>query len=263
MSKEILPKSKHLLVVGDNSRMKKDFERYYEVWPDFPNFVDCCITSPPYRDEDGYDTLNIDNVAMTLNEYLTGPLWLNFGDLAGQMFRAPLTAMFFHDWGFEFKQTIIWAKHQGGKGQYTPHQSNYMFNNHHEYIYLMYPKQHQEFYLIDRYANGVPYTDKLNTTRWKHGRKVACPGSIWFIPYETIQNADQKLSSMRFPLALPTKCLLHTHLPKDAWVLDPWGGSGTVALAAKNLGYNSLTYEKDLSMVTVIQERVPEIEVIE
>lgn len=254
--------SKHLLVVGNNRRMKGDFERFYDVHPDFPNFVHACITSPPYRTRDGYDTINIDMVAETLNEYLLGPLWLNFGDLAGQMFRAPLTAMFFHDWGFVMKQTIIWAKHLNGKGQFTPNSSHMMFTGHHEYIYFMYPAQ-CDVVKIDRYADGVPYTDKTNTKRWKHGRVVKDPGTIWFIPYETVTKGEQKLHSMRFPLELPKRCIRASNLKKGSWVLDPWGGSGTTALAAKNLGYNSLTYEKDLSMLSVIQERVPEIEVIE
>ena len=267
--------TKHLLVVGDNSRMRKDFERFYDVHPDFPNFVHCCVTSPPYKDKDGYDTLNIDNVAETLNEFLLGPLWLNFGDLAGQMSLAPLTALFFQDWGFCWKQTIIWAKHLDGKGQFTANSSEYMFTGHHEYIYLMYPWQHEEFYKLNRYADGVPYTDKTNTKRWKHGRTVRDPGTIWFIPYETVTGSGRKdLNSKtgkvghgkhpnEFPLELPARCLRCTVLPENGWVLDPWGGSGTTALAAKNLNLNSLTYEVNPKMVEVIRERIPDVEVIE
>ncbi len=253
--------SKHLLVVGNNSRMRQDFVE--PPHPDFPGRVDACITSPPYRDKDGYSLSNIDDVARILSKHLLGPLWLNFGDLAGQMGRGLNTAWLFQSREFKWIKTIIWAKSLQGKGQYTPLRGDRTFDTVHEYIYLLVPKAHFENFRLDRYADGVPYTDKTNTTRWKHKRTVKCPGTIWFMPYETIQSKDQKLHPLRFPLELPTRCLNCTVLPKNGWVLDCWGGSGTTSLAAKKLGYNSLTYEKDLSMVSVIQDRVPETVVIE
>ena len=253
--------SKHLLVVGRNSRMREDFERFYEIHPDFPSFVHCCVTSPPYKK--GYSWADIDDVAETLNEFLLGPIWLNFGDMTGQMGRAPDNAITFEQRGFNWKQTIIWAKHLNGKGQYTPNNSTQMFTGHHEYIYLMYPKQYSKFYAIDRYAVNVPFTDETNIKRWKSGRTYKDPGSIWFMPYETVNDAKDKLHPLRFPLELPTRCLEHTIMPKDGWVLDPWGGSGTTALAAKHLNRNSLTYECDPKMIEVIRERIPEMQVIE
>lgn len=264
--------TKHILVVDDNSRMSQDFES--PPHPDFPSHVDVCITSPPYKDSDGYSLSNIDDVARILNKHLHGPLWLNFGDLADQMDRAHETAWLLQSQGFKWVKTIIWAKSLQGKGQYTPLRGERTFDTRHEYIYLLVPKAHFENFKLDRYIDGDPYTDISNIKRWKSGREMKCPGTIWFIPYETVTGSGRKdLNSKtgkighgkhphEFPLALPRKCLLHTHLPKNGWVLDPYGGSGTVALAAKNLGYNSLTYEKDLNMVPVIQARVSGIVVI-
>ena len=78
-------RSRHILVVGDNSRMVDDFKCPPNV--NFPMFVDCCVTSPPYRN---LNRRTVTRVANILNKFLVGPLWLNFGDLANQMEEAAL-----------------------------------------------------------------------------------------------------------------------------------------------------------------------------
>jgi site-specific DNA-methyltransferase (adenine-specific) len=45
---------------------------------------------------------------------------------------------------------------------------------------------------IDRQAIGVPYVWKDQPARFGHGRDVHCRGDAWQIPYDTIQNKDER-----------------------------------------------------------------------
>ena len=264
--------TRHIVVSHDNAQMWTDFhgrrngagELTTGALRGLPERVDCVITSPPYKDEDGFSLHNIREVAEALNTILDGPAWVNFGDLAGQMERAPSVASAFEMEGFTWHQTIVWAKSMNGHGQYSPNGPKAKrFNTHHEYIYLMYPQTWAKRFALDRLGIGVPYTDKSNVARWKHAIDKKCPGTIWFIPYTTVQKSEEKAHLHRFPMELPDRCIRASCLKPDAWVLDPYGGSGTVAMAAKNLGFNSITYEIDRKMVDVIEKRIGDIEVIE
>ena len=73
--------TKHYLVLRDNSRM----DIFMGLDGRFPETVDCVVTSPPYMIDMGFDWYNIKTVASILATRLKGPMWLNFGDLAGRM----------------------------------------------------------------------------------------------------------------------------------------------------------------------------------
>jgi site-specific DNA-methyltransferase (adenine-specific) len=260
-TKVISVKSRHILVISDNLNMSKHIKE--NVLP--TRKFDCCVTSPPYKNSGendvGYSAFHMHNLTRNLRERLHGPLWLNFGDLAGQMERAPMTANTFNP-DFSWIQTIIWVKSLEGKGQFTPIGGEKRFNSTHEYIYLMVPQSWTNKYRLDRLAIGVPYTDKANIKRFKHDVDLRCPGTVWFIPYETVQKGEEKGHPHRFPVELPRRCLMATKMSSDPWVLDPFAGSGTTMVAAKELGINSVGYEMDESMISVIQERIPDVEII-
>lgn len=243
-------KSRHILIIGNNEEMNLPVDT-----------VDAVVTSPPYKAD--FLWYNIYAMADQLRDVLRGPLWLNFGDMATRMNRAPSVAQSFEERGFTWLQTIIWVKSIFGKGQFTPRPGIRGFNSTHEYIYLMLPTSfRRQWQGLDRLAIGEPYTDKSNITRFKRNHDLRCPGTVWFMPYETVQSKHQKLHSHRFPLELPTRCLQASFLRKNAWVLDPYAGSGTTGLAAKNLNCNSIMYERDEDMIPIVQERIPDVEVI-
>lgn len=259
--------SRHILIIGDNLSLPKHIKEGTIPTRKF----DCCVTSPPYKhdpgngfmDGMGYSALHLENLARNLYGRLHGPLWMNFGDLAGQMDRSPNAADIFKHFNFSWIQTIIWAKHYEGKGQFTPVRGNKRFNPTHEYIYLMVPNAWANKYRLDRLAIGVPYSDKSNIKRFDHDEDLRCPGTVWFIPYETITKKEEKGHPCRFPIELPRRCLKATHMSNDPWVLEPFAGSGTTMAAAKELGISSVGFEIDPRMVDVIVKRIPEIEVIE
>jgi DNA modification methylase len=58
-----------------------------------------------------------------------------------------------------------------------------------------------------------------------------------------------------FPLELPTKCI--TYYSYEGWtVLDPFMGSGTTGVAAKNLNRKFIGIELDQEYFKIAQERI-------
>ena len=206
--------------------------------------VDLIITSPPYKDEDGFNYNILRNIFHECKRVLTdgGLLFVNFGHLAGHKHRPFRTAELVEFVGFNWIDTIVWLKHQDGRGHFTPIQGSKRLNNLWEPIFLFAKDPN---YSLDRLAIGVPFTDKSNIDRF--GGNVAgdlrCPGNVWFIPYDTITDSDQKTHKDRFPLDLPKRCIMLAGIPKGSLILDPFCGSGTTLRAGIELGMQGVGYE--------------------
>lgn len=203
--------------------------------------VDCMVTSPPYKDEDGYT-----------DELMTGwleeayrimkpntALFLNFGHLAGFKSRAFRVAMMAEDIGFVWNDTITWVKNH-----YRPIQGNKRINNLTEFIFIL-TKGKPSF---DRLAIGIPYADKSNIGRFAE-QDLKCRGNVWPLKYKTVQSKEQKRHNDRFPVDLPLWCLRLAGLEKDSLVIDPFNGSGTTGVACKLLGLDYIGYEINESYV--------------
>lgn len=72
---------------------------------------------------------------------------------------------------------------------------------------------------------------------WKWNQSAVGMGTIWSIARE--QQQQGKLHPVAFPLALPTRCISAASDHGDV-VLDPFMGSGTTLVAAKNLGRRAI-----------------------
>ena len=177
-----------------------------------------------------------------------GSLFFNIGDKASDEFRAFQVAQRLAQ-SLKLQNTIHWIKsiavpeHGVNLGHFKPVNSHRYLNNCHEYIFHF---TKNKAVPLKRLAIGVPYADKSNINRWKHGKQngdVRDRGNIWYIPYSTVRS--QKEHPAAFPQRLPEMCIqLHGFSP-ETLVLDPFAGSGTTCLAAQELGCQYLGFEID------------------
>jgi len=198
--------------------------------------VDCVITSPPYKNCDGYTPKLMHEVFTECFRVLTqtGLCFVNFGHLAEDKMRPFRFALIVQGIGFELRETFVWVKNH-----YRPIQGKRRVNNLTEFIFMFSKEMMPE---LDRLSIGIPYVDKSNVGRYADS-DLKCAGNVWHIPYDTITSSDQKLHNDRFPLELPSRCLKLAQLPN--MVMDPFSGSGTTALACKQLGCNFVGWEID------------------
>lgn len=197
--------------------------------------VDCIVTSPPYKDEDGYtDDLMVAWLEQAHRVLKTNSvLFMNFGHLAGFKSRAFRVAMMAEDVGFVWNDTITWVKNH-----YRPIQGNKRVNNLTEFIFILTKGKPS----LDRLAIGVPYADKSNIGRFAT-QDLKCRGNVWPLKYKTVQSKEQKRHNDRFPVDLPLWCLLLAGLEEGSLVVDPFSGSGTTGIACKMLGHQYIGYE--------------------
>ena len=162
--------------------------------------VDCIVTSPPYKDEDGYtDELMVAWLEQAHRVLKTNSvLFMNFGHLAGFKSRAFRVAMMAEDVGFVWNDTITWVKNH-----YRPIQGNKRVNNLTEFIFILTKGKPS----LDRLAIGVRMQDKSNIGRFAT-QDLKCRGNVWPLKYKTVQSKEQKRHNDRFPVDLPLWCLL-------------------------------------------------------
>lgn len=212
------------------------------------NSVDLIITSPPYKEEDGFGWELINQVASESYRVLKNNslCFINFGHLANFKSRPFKVALEFEQTGFEWIDTITWVKKQ-----YSPVQGNKRLDNLTEFIF-MFAKGKPK---IDRLAIGIPYDDKSNIGRYSD-IDLHCGGNLWIIGYETITHKSQKLHKDRFPVELPLRCIKLANIPDQTIVLDPFAGSGTTAYASKKLNKQYIGFELLKSNVEIAENRL-------
>lgn len=211
--------------------------------------INLIITSPPYKEQDGFSWQLIQNVAKECYRVLKNNslCYINFGHLAGNKSRPFIVAAEFEKVGFNWIDTIVWIKNH-----YTPIQGNKRVNNLTEFIFQFAKSKN---YQLDRLSIGVPYTDKSNIGRYSD-KDLRCGGNVWHIPYETIQNKEQKLHKDRFPVGLPARCIKLSNLERGDVVLDPFGGSMTTGVACAELEMGFVGFEIDEEMFKIGTERI-------
>jgi site-specific DNA-methyltransferase (adenine-specific) len=212
------------------------------------------ITSPPYKDCDGFSMELIHDVFSQCFRILKKDsiCWVNFGHMAHEKEKPFRVALELIDIGFDLHETFIWSKNH-----YRPLQGKRRVNNLTEYVFQFNKGKCPE---LDRLSVGVKYKDKSNIKRWKgtEGRDVKCGGNIWNIPYETIRKKGEKLHNDRFPIGLPLNCLRlgNVKVRENPMVLDPFGGSGTTALACQTEGVSCTSIEKNKDFYDISIERL-------
>jgi site-specific DNA-methyltransferase (adenine-specific) len=236
-----------------------------------PNVPDCSVdmifTSPPYKKKDGYSPRLMQVLGEVVGRVLRpgGRAYMNFGQLR-EGFARPYEARSIVDTesGLEAGQTICWVKSlvvDGlQRGPYTPiTMKSPTLNYGWEPIFTFYKLPELA---LDRLAIGVPYADKSNLkrgTRGKHG-DLHCAGDVWLVPYKTTGAKKKKATATMgnaysFPVELPRRAIKLSKMARGCVVFDPFMGSGTTAVAARQLGMHAWGIELDPEKVPVIQQR--------
>jgi len=260
-----------------------------------PKSVQTCVTSPPYWGMRNYES-ETEQVGLeeTPSEYVKkmvevfrgvkevlkddGTVWLNIGDcyagncsrtsagragfgakrdgvyfrggdglkakdLAGMPWRV---AFGLQDDGWYLRSDIIWAKSNP-----VPASVKDRPTSSHEYMFLL---SKQPKYYYDYIAIKEEATSKSKNNE-KYGG-VKNKRSVWTVPVRAYRGAH----TATFPPELITPCILAGSKKGDT-VLDPFMGSGTTGLVARELGRKSIGCELSEEYIKVAEERLSQKEV--
>ena len=255
-------KTDHKIINGDSRQM-------HEL-PD--NSIHLAITSPPYWQLKDYGSENqigfhdsyenyINNLNLVWKEcyrvlYNGCRLCVNIGDqfaravYYGRYKVIPIREeiiKFCENIGFDYMGAIIWQKvttsnTTGGgvqMGSY-PYPRNGIL------------KLDYEFILTFKKLGDAP---KPTKEQKELSKMTAEEWNTYFAGHWNFAGARQDNHIAMFPEELPRRLIKMFAFVGDT-VLDPFGGSGTTNLAAKNLGRNSVAYEINPEFIPIIKQKL-------
>lgn len=256
--------------------------------------IDTIVTSPPYYQQRDYQHPDQAGIETNAAEYLdrlvgifqqcrrvlkpNGTLWLNLGDkyLRGRLLGIPWrVALALAEDGWILRSDIIWHKPNA-----MPQPVKNRPTTDHEYIFL-FSKNNEYYFDADAIRephvtfgpnskmkggrnhfgkrNGTPESGKnggqsnLHDGRWDQafhpqGRNKR---TVWSVPLGKFREAHFAV----FPPKLIEPCIL-AGCPEWGLVLDPFFGSGTVGLVARELQRNFIGIELNPEYVEMARERL-------
>ncbi len=216
----------------------------------------CIVTSPPYNIGKDYGTSVDDKKPMS--DYLTwikevfheckrvltddGSLFVNVGYSNQHPWIAMDVAQVLRS-EYVLQNQITWVKNisigENSYGHFKPINSKRYLNTTNESIFHFTKTGDVQ---VERLAIGVPYVYKCNLeSRSQKGKTkpdVRCRGNTWFIPYKTIHSNKVARGGhpASYPVELAEMCIKLAIGNEKGLVLDPFLGSGTTLVAAKQLG---------------------------
>jgi len=188
-----------------------------------------------------------------------GSLFLNVGSSR----RKPWNAMRIAEAAgkhFVLQNEIVWVKSIAVDGEthghFNPVVGSRFLNHNFEMIYH-FTKDGKAS--LDRLAVGVKYKELSNRVRNSTHHDLRCGGDVWFVPYETIQDEMEKgRHPAVFPVELAARCIKLAGIKKDTVILDPFFGTGSTLVAAKNLGVKAIGIEVDPAYCEQARRRLEE-----
>lgn len=221
--------------------------------------IDAICTSPPFNRGLNYgeckDDLNPEEYEKWLDEVFTqfarslkstGSVFL----IVGHSPRHPCTAFEMARIAakhFTLQNQIVWLKsislNGASHGHFTPIPGSRYLNRNWDFVFHFSKTGNAH---LDRKAVGVPFVDKNNSVRAGDGDDVRCDGDVWFVPFETIHDLDERgQHPATFPPAVAERCLKLAGCNKDSQVLDPFCGVNGM-VAASRLGLNGTGIDLNL-----------------
>ncbi len=213
--------------------------------------VDICVTSPPYNAQKAYEKVKQTREEFFLFQKLWlegvfrllkdgGKLFLNIGWWCGKrekrFFLPSEMITIAVEVGFKLSSWINWVKGslkapQAGRASGDIYGVSPFFSNGDEPILY--------------FTKGKRKHENNKHENWYKWTKTP-----WVFP--TSRNKEHPAT---FPLELPLRCIKMTSV--EGWtVLDPFGGSGTTALAARKLKRRFILIEKQKSYCELIHQKL-------
>lgn len=227
--------------------------------------VDCVISSPPYNIGKAYETraqLNVylEQQTAVLRECyrvlkLTGSIFWQVGSysLAGTL--VPLDVRFFpilEDLGLIPRNRIMWVRQHGLHARKK-------FSARHESI-LWFTKSDDYIFNLDAIRVPQKYQNK-KSWRGQNKGELTCnplgknPGDIWSFQNVKHNHEEQTIHPAQFPEAMVARMVLAT-TGSGQVVMDPYMGTGTVAVVARDHGRHYVGAEIDREYFEVLQRRI-------
>ena len=236
----------------------------------------CIVTSPPYNIGKNYGKSVNDKKPM--DEYLSwigevfreckrvltddGSLFINVGYSNQHPWIAMDVAQVLRK-DYVLQNQITWVKNisigENSYGHFKPINSKRYLNATNESIFHFTKTGDVE---VERLSIGVPYVYKCNLeSRSEKGKTkpdVRCRGNSWFIPYKTIQSNKEARGGhpASYPVELAEMCIKLAIGSEKGTVLDPFLGTGTTLVAAKNLGLTGSGIDINEDFIRFAEERL-------
>jgi modification methylase len=222
--------------------------------------VELVVTSPPYNVGKSYttysDRLALDQYTVFLKDVFTechrvlvdgGRIAVNVANVGRKPY-IPLSVLITQillDIGFTMRGDIIWQKgaSAGSSAAFGSWKSpsNPSLRDSHEYI-LVFSKGSPK--LKSPQTHAQPDITRDEFLSWTK--------SVWEFPTESAKRGKHPAP---FPLELPRRLIkLYSYIGQT--VLDPFNGSGTTCVAAKELGRHYIGYDIDAGYVALAESRL-------
>ncbi|MCL2207071.1 MAG: site-specific DNA-methyltransferase [Fibromonadales bacterium] len=239
------------------------------------NSVHLAVTSPPYFDAKTYskkarDLGNIHDLSKWLDEI--GKVWKEVFRILqpGRKFFLNIMNLPVRDAssfktinlvgksvdlcessGFIFKRDIVWHKTNGVRAHFGtyPYPGGILLNNMHETILEFQKPDDKKFNKYAHLTQEIKDKSKIDKNFWLSMKN----SDVWLIKPEKSGKGREHIAP--FPYELPYR-LIKAYSYVSETVLDPFCGSGTTMLAAKDLGRNGIGYEINSDFGTIIKSRV-------
>lgn len=242
------------------------------VMQTFPsNSVDMVVTSPPYdavRDYKGF-ALDLHAAGREIHRVLKdgGVAAMVIQDQTKNFGKSLTSFKTIIDWcdsfGFKLFETVIYRKY-GAEGAWW----NKRFRVDHEYIPVFLKGDRPQFFNKEHLKIPSKHGGKTLTgggTRLTNGVRIAtraikinpmkCRGTIW----DYLTAGDGSRLKHQHPATFPNQLpydFLKCFAPEGSVVLDPFVGSGTTTVAAKNLGHRYIGIDIAPEYCTIAEKRM-------
>ena len=230
--------------------------------------VQTIMTSPPYWDIKDYGDKNQiglnDSYDAYLEKLLTvfseckrvlksdGSMWINIDTINtghDELVTVPFDLITkLRAIGLLLRDIIIWHNPIA-----LPENVSYKLANKFEYV-LLFTKHPRKFKF---YKDSIrePHVTTTDKRKWRYNPKGKDPGNVWTINRIVYGQKEFSSHPAQFPSELPRRIIKLTSDFGDT-VLDPFVGSGTTMMVARELRRNSVGFELNPAFFDMIKDRL-------